>query len=317
MVSVHNIDLAKDISVTVKTDAGDADFILEFRKLCFFEATAIEKMLQTACATGASIIANNYDRDIPLIEVTENGSVDEFVAYSTPLLLRPRFAFESGSKNFRMRTDARCFVAGPSIHSNAKKPTVTTIIRFHKTADISELRNAPYCLYAMQDCVVAPLIAAQDLNQLQLESLHNMLNEFIWSQEYFPQICVYESIDGTGDLRSKMLNESLKSVNTRYAAFLDFDDLLMPNAYSWLINRLKNTGKAVTFWRVYSTNFDSRKGLLLNRERAYEYGYSHEGFVSHNHAPLHSFLLDMQKIDLSNIVYFEDQRFIEDYYLTL
>ena len=36
----------------------------------------------------------------------------------------------------------------------------------------------------------------------------------------------YQSQGGKGDLRSKMLNESLKKVKTRYAAFLDFDDLL-------------------------------------------------------------------------------------------
>ena len=127
----------------------------------------------------------------------------------------------------------------------------------------------------------------------------------------------YHSENGMGDLRSKMLNESLKKVRTRYAAFLDFDDLLMPHAYSWLVARLEKTGKAVSFGRVYSTSYDSTTGVLKERNRVYEYGYTYEEFIELNHAPLHSFILDLDQLDLSTIVYYNDQQFMEDYFLTL
>ena len=73
----------------------------------------------------------------------------------------------------------------------------------------------------------------------------------------------------------------------------------------------------MAFGRVYTTNYNSKSGLLLSRDQVYEYGFSYEEFIRLNHAPLHSFMLDVQRLDLSNVVYFDDQRYMEDYLLTL
>jgi lipopolysaccharide biosynthesis protein len=316
-VSINVPDLMQNLPIAVQADPGNADFILGFRKIAFFDSSVIEKMLHTACASGSAVIANSYDGDSPLIEVTANGSVHSSVPYAAPLLLVPKIATEFGYKNFRLRTDARCFVTYPSLRADTDKPVITTIIRYHKSADLNELKNALYCLYAMRGCVVIPLVAAQDLSKPQIEALEKTLNDFAWAKGCEPQVHFYQSPDGKGDLRSKMLNESLKKVKTRYAAFLDFDDLLMSHAYSWLVGRLESTGKAVSFGRVYSTSYDSATGLLVERNRVYEYCYSYEEFIRLNHAPLHSFMLDMEQLDLSRIVYFEDQRYMEDYLLTL
>jgi O-antigen biosynthesis protein len=315
LISINASELSKKLAATFQTDSTDANFILEFRRIAFFDPLVIEKMIQTAYLTGSVVIANNYN-NARLVEMTENGSVDSFVAYSAPLLVMPKTVEKSGFKNFRMRTDARCIEVGPSKQSK-KKLVVTTIIRFHKSANFNELKNALYCLVAMIDCVVIPLIATQDLSKKQIEELENTINDIPWKTGFLPQIHCYESKNGDGDLRSKMLNESLRKVTTRYAAFLDFDDLLMPHAYSWLINRLEKTGKAVSFGRVYATSYDSATGVLMDRKREYEYGYSYEEFVQHNHAPLHSFMLDLERLDLSHVIFFEDQRYMEDYLLTL
>ena len=75
----------------------------------------------------------------------------------------------------------------------------------------------------MMDCVVTPLIAAQDLSKQQITALENTLNDIPWAKGFEPQVHLYQSEHNAGDLRSQMLNESLKKVKTRYAAFLDFD----------------------------------------------------------------------------------------------
>jgi len=98
---------------------------------------------------------------------------------------------------------------------------------------------------------------------------------------------------------------------------LDYDDLLMPHAYEWLIRRMATTGKAVSFGRVYSTSFNSKTGGFIKRERAFEYGYTYADFLSVNHAPLHSFMLDVVQFDFSKVIYHGDQKYMEDYYLTL
>jgi hypothetical protein len=194
---------------------------------------------------------------------------------------------------------------------------VTTVIRFHKSGDFDLLSNALGCLAAMHSCICVPLIAAQDLSDVQQEALTELLSEFSWHPEHSPQIHYYQSADGNGDLRSKMLNESLRKVQSRYAGFLDYDDLLMPHAYDWLIQRLEKTGKAVSFGRVYSTRFSSSTGILLDRTRAFEYGFSYEDFFSNNNAPIHSFLLDLMQLKVDSVTYHDDHRFMEDYFLTL
>ncbi len=315
-ISMNVPELSKYLPATVQTESDDTDFILEFRRVVLFDSSVIEKMIQTACVSGSVVIANNYDHKLPFIEVTANGSIHSFVGHVAPLLILPKTSVNSGFKNFRMRADARCIEVKPSIQPKMK-PVVTTIIRFHKSANINELRNALYCLAAMMDCIVIPSIAAQDLSEQQIEGLKNTLNDIPWTQGYEPQLHLYQSENNEGDLRSKMLNESLRKVKTRYAAFLDFDDLLMPHAYSWLIDRLEKTGKAVSFGRVYATSYDSSTGLLTDRKRDYEYGYSYEEFVQHNHSPIHSFMLDLERLDINHTSYFEDQRYMEDYLLTL
>jgi hypothetical protein len=114
-----------------------------------------------------------------------------------------------------------------------------------------------------------------------------------------------------------MLTQSLQSVTTRYAAFLDYDDLLLPHAYATLLRRLRHTRKAVTFGRVYSTTRDPVTGRYLKRYREFTHGRTYADFLACNHAPLHSFILDLDQLDLSRLKYNEGQRYLEDYYLTL
>jgi lipopolysaccharide biosynthesis protein len=305
-----------DIPSVVQGEPEEVDFVLEFRKVVLFDSVMIEKMLSLGCATTATVVPNFYDIDLDLSEVAENYSVAPSALYHAPLVLIPKQNVRSDRMQVKMRTDAHCFASYPSA-KNKDRPVITTIMRFHKSGSFIELKNALFCLYAMKDCFVIPFIAAQDLNERQISQLKSLLGEFAWPEHYQPITQFYHSENGQGDLRSRMLNESLKSVATRYAAFLDFDDLLTPNAYSLLLSRLQKTGKAISFGRVYSTSYDSIREVLIERKKVYEYGYSYEDFLQHNHAPLHSFMLDMRKIDLNNLIYFDDQRYMEDYFLTL
>ncbi|MDD2923809.1 glycoside hydrolase family 99-like domain-containing protein [Rhodoferax sp.] len=316
-VSVKSADLGKYISMAVIQEPDESDFILEFRRVAFFNSDAIEQMLALAFVSGSTVISNCYNINSSPFMVTENGSVASSNGYDAPMLIFPARVEKSGHKNFKISTNARSFLALPSNKNNVTQNRVTTIIRFHKSADLDELENALFTLYAMRDCIVTPLIAAQDLEEQQVLALENLIANFDWPNDCKAQVFSYYSENGKSDLRSTMLNESLLRVKTRYAAFLDFDDLLSPDAYIWLIDRLKVTGKSVSFGRVYSTIYNSESQLIINRKRNYEYGYSYDEFLTHNHAPLHSFMLDLDNLNLTHILYLPGQRFMEDYLLTL
>ncbi|MFT9460154.1 MAG: glycoside hydrolase family 99-like domain-containing protein [Acetobacter orientalis] len=301
-----------------RCNGRESDYTIQFRNISFFSSSAIEKMLKMATFCVESVIIPNfYNNNSDLVAVTGNGSVDKEDAYYSPLMVYPTHISSEGYKNFRMRTDTYCFEANSNLLSVINLPIVTTIIRVHKDADFRLLSDAICCLQAMYNCVCIPLIAVQDFSEEQKEKLKILLKGFLWRHNCEPQVYYYDSLDGNQDLRSKMLNESLRYVKTRYVGFLDYDDLLMPCAYNWLINRLQITNKAVSFGRVYSTLFKSENGIRYDRRKSFEYGYSYKDFIMGNHAPLHSFLMDCSKIDIKNIEYFDDHKYMEDYYLTL
>jgi hypothetical protein len=192
-------------------EAAAADFILEFRRIAFFSPTAVEGMLRSAQRHGESVIVGNtYDANRPLVDATANGSVHAHQAHDSALVLYPRTMPAGGFKNYRMRADAHCFVAYPGTNAQASLPIVTTIIRFHKSGDLALLRDALCSLAAMRDCNVKPLIAAQDLSDTQAHALSELLQEFLWPRGSEPEVHHYRSAGGSGDLRSKMLNESLR-----------------------------------------------------------------------------------------------------------
>jgi hypothetical protein len=295
--------------------APEIRFELEFRKAAIFDHRMIQRMLELACAAKTSVIlANAYGQSEDLVEITDNGSTHSYSAYAAPIALFPSRAGAEGYKNFRVRTDAHCFVSDRSAAGDL--PEVTTIVRFHRGGDLNILQRALFCLAAMNGCRVVPLVAAQDLDPGQTAALENIVRDVPWVSGVEPKIRHYASGDAR-DLRSRMLNKSLQEVGTRYAAFLDFDDRLMPHAYEWLLGRLRSTGKAIAIGRVFQTYYDPRSEMLTGRNRHYQYGYSYDDFLTANVAPLHSFMLDLSQLNVAGLEYFEDQRFLEDYSLLL
>lgn len=301
----------------IEDDASEADYIVRFQKLTLIFDDTLEKMLSTAfCNPASAIVSNPYDREVTLINVDNNGNIDESSAHQSPILLIPSCGFT----NFKMRTDVISIVIDEEYlkyYYSSEKPLVTTIIRFHKSASFQELNIALNCLYSMIGCTVIPLVAAQDLSAEQIEKLKKLMSKFKWNRGYEIVIYFDTSPDSNNDLRSKMLNNSLKQVNTKYVAFLDYDDRLMSHAYAYLLERIKKTQKAISFGRVYKTTLNTATLVMSNRQRHFEYGYSYDDFVNHNHAPIHSFLIDIDKIGFDSVSYNPYQKYMEDYYLTL
>ena len=299
-----------------KNNIEPYNYILTIQHVSYFLENTIEDMLRMAVYHKTSlVISNSYGDGNEDQSVCENGSVDQSQAYSNPLVLQP--SKSDKIKNVKHCYQAKAFVTTLSKNDAIDLPHVTTIIRVHKNANLNIMMNALLSLLAQQGCIVTPLIAAQDLSDIQKNQLEKLIKTLPWDLNATPIIQYYTSENGVADLRSKMLNESLKSVATQYAAFLDYDDLLLPHAYQWLTERLSKTKKAVSFGRVYFSLYNNALERIIERQEKYEYGLSFEDFISVNHAPIHSFMLDLSQIDLSNIKYYDEQKYMEDYLLTL
>lgn len=297
--------------------SASLDYTLQFRRIAVFSPTLVENMLLSALnAPGSVVVSNSYASFTPLYNPTENCSIEPTSTFEAPVLLFP-MQNVSTYKNYRLCPNAHSVVITPDTRSSDPLPQVTTILRFHRAGDIALLQNALYCLAAMRDCIVTPLLALQNLTSAQSAELKAMLAQLPWAAGRQARILHFSSPAENADLRAQMLTEALQAVTTRYAAFLDYDDLLMPHAYSWLLERLQRSSKAVTFGRVYSTTFDPATGVLSQRRKEFVRGATYDDFLYCNHAPLHSFMLDLSKLDLTELTYIDGQQYLEDYYLTL
>jgi hypothetical protein len=221
------------------------------------------------------------------------------------------------NRSVKCCVDARIFITNLEPAPSASPNVVTTIIRFHKSGSITVLENALYSLLAQVDCDVQPIIAVQDLTAEMLTELSTMLSTIPFKAECTVKIKEYYSDDSCPDLRSLMLNQELRLANTRYVAFLDYDDILFPHAYHWLLGRLKKTGKNASFGLIYTTISNLSEQKIKQRTVVYDYGKSFSDFFYGNHTPIHGFMLDISKIRVQEIEFFKCMKYNEDYYLTL
>jgi lipopolysaccharide biosynthesis protein/glycosyltransferase involved in cell wall biosynthesis len=290
-------------------------YTLHFSRVCYFAPDVLEAMLKMALRYDVGIVIPTTinDESFTHANFSTHWETNEPNTSSLP----PLMLLKNGAKrSVKYCVDAGIFIT--SLELSALLPdTVSTIIRFHKSGSLDLLQNALYSLLAQGGCNVHPIIAAQDLTDEMITNLQTILYTIPFKRECAPKIKTYYADESCQDLRSLMLNQELKLVQTRYAAFLDYDDVLFPNAYPWLIGRLKKSGKNASFGLIYTTSFNFLERKIKYRTVVYDYGKSFADFLNYNHTPIHGFMLDTSKINIQDIEFFKCMKYMEDYYLTL
>jgi lipopolysaccharide biosynthesis protein/SAM-dependent methyltransferase len=220
---------------------------------------------------------------------------------------------ESG---YKVCVDAKVFYLGLNALGGDSRHKVSTIIRYHRSGKFEYLQSAILSLLAQKNCDVSIHLALQDIEGDELIELESKLEMLPWIDGCKKILHNYMSTNDCPDMRSEMLNVTLKKVEKGFAAFLDYDDILYTNAYEVLASRLEETQMKATFGRVFVAKI-SPLGAVYSRSKVYEYGFEYEDFINNNHAPLHSFMLNLNKIDLDKVNFYSDMKYMEDYYLTL
>ncbi|MDP3414621.1 glycoside hydrolase family 99-like domain-containing protein [Falsiroseomonas sp.] len=285
-------------------------FTLTFSDLYLFPALTLERMLQMALRHPGNAICASPRNDATFLHDSnwQNGHIP--YSARTGMVLQP-----PGPIGYKICAQAPCFKLGTNIVAVADR--VSTVIRYHAHAERALLMNALLSLLSQEGCNVRACIGVQDMQDSELADLRRAVEALPWAADCQPVFRAFHSNADAPDLRSEMLNEMLRVAGPDYVAFLDYDDIMFPHAYGTLLRRLRETQKNATFARVYSTKLDHERGLVLQRDAVFTHGRNYQDFLITNHAPIHSFMLDMRKIDASTIEYFSDMKFMEDYYLTL
>lgn len=295
-----------------RDQAPRESWFLQFRAACLLTPDAIITMFKEAASRPDTTEAILLFSESQLPSYGPDGQISRQDAFNAPILLHPPSYWTDGIGAVRAITGTPAFAMNSEQrHQNA----VTLVVRFHNGGSLDLLAEALTSIAAQKGANVSPLIALQSPTQMIYQAVTQLVSRIAWPDRISPQIKVFD--EDNGDLRSVMLNESLQSTATRYVGFLDHDDLLLPDACHWRIERLKQTGSAVTFGRIYNTRSDKLNRRLLDRGRLYEYNRTYEEFLVLNHCPLHGVLLDRHLLSGKTVIYRPQQRYLEDYALLL
>lgn len=194
---------------------------------------------------------------------------------------------------------------------------VATVVRIHQTGSISKLERALQCLCAQVNACVSPVIMGQDLSPMQIAAVKKLIETLPWRSQALPVFENHVSTEKTPDLRSRLLELGIKNSRSRYQAFLDYDDTLLSDAYSWLRQSMLKHEKAIGFGRTYRSFAEGDHLWISSRDRYYEARGSYNSFLENNFAPIHSYLIDRHIVDLSKVKLPVDQKYMEDYLMLL
>ncbi len=196
------------------------------------------------------------------------------------------------------------------------KPTIDTIVRFHDVRRLGELQRSVFSLVAQVYQPVHVHIVTQRFSSHELCEVRRTVDPL--------------NVLGTGsvisihnwtpnepkDARSYLINHGIRQGKGRFLAFLDYDDVLYPEAYSLLTERLIAGDAAIVFASVRVMRlqvFESFYRVVKREEPPFSRGSSLMDLFSENFAPIHSYMIDKTRVDPNTLRFDVSLSWEEDY----
>jgi hypothetical protein len=179
----------------------------------------------------------------------------------------------------------------------ADDESLDVIVRFH---DVRRLRALDRCVFSLVGQKYRPLhiyLAVQRFTPAMIEETRASLVPLL-SIENSPRLSIVNwPHPEPADARSVLLNLGLGSGEGRYIAFLDYDDTLNPEAYELLVGQLRRGGAAIAFGGVSVKISDVYSEFDYTREKRLTFeGSGLCDLLRSNCCPIHSFVIDRQRI---------------------
>ena len=201
---------------------------------------------------------------------------------------------------------------------NAPAPQIDVVVRFHNIRRLAELERCISSLVMQTYRPLRIILTLQRFSHNDVLAVTEALAPLL-EMDNPPILSVLnwnepEPADG----RSVLLNLGVEAADGRYIAFLDYDDVLYPEAYELLIARLRRTGAAIAFARVRTMELDVNPRFLYPRKtvRPTYTGNSLADLFRRNFCPLHSYVIDRSQLP-PGLLQFEPSITIEEDYEAL
>jgi hypothetical protein len=210
-----------------------------------------------------------------------------------------------------------------------KHNLISTIVRYHKSME---------CLVELESCVTSILNQTYSPVQIVLVSQSKLDSFELNLVKFFKNITKLnfekkENIYCFGthrlinileindrDLRSKLLNIGLSISEGKYISFLDFDDILYPNAFKILIasNFCNNSAISVGKAKAVLMKKDKLGNLIEIKSKPFEIEKKTKlDLFVHNFIPIHSYILNKSIIENDLLFFDENMTRMEDYLFLL
>ena len=193
--------------------------------------------------------------------------------------------------------------------------TIDTVVRFHDIRRLAELKRCVFSLAGQTYKPVRIILTLQRFDGAQIEAVERALEPLLEGGDA-PQLALVNLTDPEpADARSVLLNLGVENATGRYLAFLDYDDVLYPEAYEMMIGRLRDTGAAIAFAKVRVMRIDVHGEFFYTRERVTP-PYSGSDLLDlfhNNFCPLHSYVIDRSQVPAEMLRFVTTQTLEEDY----
>jgi hypothetical protein len=198
------------------------------------------------------------------------------------------------------------------------KNQIDCIVRFHDSMRLYELNRCIFSLVGQLHRPLNIILVVQRFTDDQMASVCAALLPVL-SLPDAPTFHL-KNLDNSIaiDARTELLNLGLSEAHGQYVAFLDYDDVLYPEAYTILVNRLRTTAAAIAFASVRPVKVDvlpqfiRTVGLMASFR-----GENLKDLFRANFCPIHSYLIDRSIVAPQTLFFDTRLAWEEDYDLLL
>lgn len=189
------------------------------------------------------------------------------------------------------------------------------IIRFHDARRLAELERALLSLAHQDYAPIHPIVVCQRLAAEELDAVRRMVGKFDWACEHREPTVLNIQEPAVGDIRTRLLNAGIAAGEGRYLAVLDYDDYLYAHAYQFLVGKLLDGQSAIAFGGILVKHVHAAGDLVYNLRRGQgpRPGNTFAELMHTNFCPIHSFVVDREKIAARDLYFDEVLTRLEDY----
>lgn len=193
------------------------------------------------------------------------------------------------------------------------------IVRFHDPRRLPELERCIFSLVGQRYRPINIILVLQRFSPDEVAATEAALAPVL----QLPDAPTLTVVDWDGapvrDARTHLLNAGLEAAQGRYLAFLDYDDVLFPEAYELLVGQLRKSGAAIAFASVQVMQIEVHRHFFYTTgTRAAPYkGETLADLFKSNFCPIHSYLIDRSQIPAETLHFDTSLTIEEDYDLLL